>query len=163
MLACLVYAVRRRTRAHVVLGRRSVDVVATFAPAMADGRAESKPPCTAIFCRCMVFWEGNTPHRVVRALTTDADLLHGNHWIIAVQNTGMVVASSKGSLLRPHKPCRGHRCGKPGGSFMSPLQEYVRPLGYILLPTVEQGDCGIDAMAFWDGAPAHRDNMEGPA
>ena len=36
---------------------------------------------------------------------------------------------------------------------MSPLQEYMRTLGYILLPTVEQGGCGIDAMAFWDGAP----------
>ena len=35
---------------------------------------------------------------------------------------------------------------------MSPLQECARPLGYILLPTVEQGGCGLDAMAFWDGA-----------
>ncbi|MFM7984399.1 MAG: hypothetical protein ACKPKO_34250, partial [Candidatus Fonsibacter sp.] len=30
--------------------------------------------------------------------------------------------------------------------------EHMRPLGYIMLPTVEQGDCGLDAMAFWDGA-----------
>ena len=35
---------------------------------------------------------------------------------------------------------------------MSPLQEHARPLRYILLPTVEQGDCGLDAMAFWDGS-----------
>ena len=35
---------------------------------------------------------------------------------------------------------------------MSPLQEHVRPLRYILVPTVEQGDCGLDAMAYWDGS-----------
>ena len=35
---------------------------------------------------------------------------------------------------------------------MSPLQEHVRPLRYFLLQTVEQGDCGLDAMAFWDGS-----------
>ena len=35
---------------------------------------------------------------------------------------------------------------------MSPLQEHVRPLRYILVPTVEQGDGGLDAMAFWDGS-----------
>ena len=40
LLAFLFYVVRRRTRVHVVLGRRSVDVVATFAPAMADVCAE---------------------------------------------------------------------------------------------------------------------------
>ena len=56
LLPFLVYAVRRRTRVHVVLGTRSVDVVATFAPAMAGICAERQPPCTAIFCRCMVFW-----------------------------------------------------------------------------------------------------------
>ena len=33
---------------------------------------------------------------------------------------------------------------------MSPPQEHVRPLRYIIVPTVEQGDCGLDAMAFWD-------------
>ena len=86
LLPFLVYAVRRRTRIHVVLGTRSVDVVAAFAPTMAGICAERQPPCTAIFCSCMVFWEGSTPHRVVRALTTDADLLHGSHWIVAVQN-----------------------------------------------------------------------------
>ena len=56
LLPFLVYAVRRRTRVHVVLGTRSVDVVATLAPAMAGICAERQPPCTAIFCRCMVFW-----------------------------------------------------------------------------------------------------------
>ena len=35
---------------------------------------------------------------------------------------------------------------------MSPLQEHVRPLRYFLLQTVEQGDCGLDAMPFWDGS-----------
>ena len=34
---------------------------------------------------------------------------------------------------------------------MSPLMETLRPLGYQALPTAEQGDCGIDVMAFWDG------------
>ena len=34
---------------------------------------------------------------------------------------------------------------------MSPLMEALRPLGYQALPTAEQGDCGIDVMAFWDG------------
>ena len=35
---------------------------------------------------------------------------------------------------------------------MSPLQEHARPLRCIWMSTVEHGDCGLDAMAFWDGS-----------
>ena len=35
------------------------------------------PQFTQIGCRRMVFWEGSTPHRVVRSLMTDADLARG--------------------------------------------------------------------------------------
>lgn len=36
---------------------------------------------------------------------------------------------------------------------MSPLAEQLREAGHLALPTVEQGDCGLDVMAFWDGRP----------
>jgi hypothetical protein len=72
----VVYAHIRRVRVHALIGLRSLDVIEHFAPALAGGRKGFKPPLTVAFCRCMVFWEGGTPHRVVRALTTDADLAH---------------------------------------------------------------------------------------
>ena len=34
---------------------------------------------------------------------------------------------------------------------MPPLSESFSRIGYQVFPTVEQGDCGIDVMAFWDG------------
>ena len=149
LLPFLVYAARRRARIHVLFGRTSVDIVDAFAPSLASICLDRDPPLTVVYCRCVIFWEGPTQHRVVRALVSDRDIVHGNHWVIAVKAAG---GDESGESVLPHRPCRGHRCGRPGGSCMSPLQEHVRPLRYILVPTVEQGDCGLDAMAFWDGS-----------
>ena len=143
----LMYAHSRRVRVHAVFGSRSVDLLDAFAPALAGGCREVIPPLTTVFCRCITFWEGSTPHRALRALTADADLLHGNHWVIAVP----MAAGAPLDAARPHYPCQGARCGKPGGSCMSPLMETLKPLGYQALPTAEQGDCGVDVLAFWDG------------
>ena len=119
----------------------------TFALALVGGCREITPPLTALLCRRIVFWEGSTPHGVLRSLSADAGPVHGNHCVIAAPAGGDCHANSG----KPHYPCQGRRCGRPGGSCMFPFMATLRPLGYQALPTAEQGDCGIDAMAFWDG------------
>jgi hypothetical protein len=111
LFAFLVYAHIRRVRVHALLGLRTLDVLEHFAPAFAGGCKELTPALTVALCRCMVFWRGGTPHRVVRALTTDADLAQGNHWVVAVPRA--IGPADDGG--RPHFPCQGRRCGHPGG------------------------------------------------
>ena len=123
LVAFIVYCHLRRVRVHVVLGARTVDWLQTFAPALAGGCGDVVPSLTTAFCRCMTFWDGNAPLRVARALSTDADLVHGNHWVIAVPMPGTAPVTA----AKPHYPCQGSRCGKPGGSCMSPLMETLRP------------------------------------
>ena len=113
----------------------------TFALALVGGCREITPPLTALFCRRIVFWEGSTPHGVLRSLSADAGPVHGNHCVIAAPAGGDCHANSG----KPHYPCQGRRCGRPGGSCMFPFMATLRPLGYQALPTAEQGDCGIDA------------------
>ena len=108
LLAFVVYAHIRRVRVHALIGLRSLDLLEHFAPALAGGCKELKPPLTVAFCRCMVFWEGGTPHRVVQVRTTDAVLAHRNHWVVAVpRERGPVYDGAK-----PHFPCLGRRCGQ---------------------------------------------------
>jgi hypothetical protein len=75
----IVYGHRRRVRVHALLGERTVDLLQTFAPQLSENLAERAPPLTAIMCRCMCFRSGDATHRVVRGISTDAELLQGNH------------------------------------------------------------------------------------
>ena len=117
-------------------------ILETFAPALAGDCEERSPPLTFGFLCVRAWtsgWVGTTAHCVVRGLRTDADLVNGNHWVFRVA----IAEVSDGSFWEPHYPCQSRRCGRPGGSSTPLLME--------VLQTAEQGDCGIDVMAFWGG------------
>ena len=124
-----------------------VDIVAAYAPALAETCAASTPSCIAIFSRCMTFFQNGVHHRVLRQLASDKDLALGNHWVIGMKTTDGPGATS----FPPHYPCGGAGAGTRGGSCTSPLTESLASAGFRPLPTAEQGDCGLDVMVFWDG------------
>ena len=74
-------------------------------------------------------------------------VLHGNHRV-----SGMATAEGPGARQRVlHSSFYGQTRGQPRGSRMSPLTEELVLLGLMPLPTAEQGDCGLEVMAYWDG------------
>ena len=123
------------------------DVVAEYAPGLGTGFVEQTPPLINILCRCIRCMYKGTCHRVLRSITCDKDFPLGNHWAIGMQTAEGPSAAAR----RTHQPCGGTKCGNPGGSCTSPLTEALVTHGYRPLPTAEQGDCGIDVMAYWDG------------
>ena len=147
MMPFVVYAYLRRVRVAIFFVDRLVDIVAEYAPFLTERCTEVHSPCTAIFCRCMVFQYKGTHQRVVRRLRSDRDVLRGNHWVI-----GVAMGDADAHVrLPPHEPCGGERCGQSGGTCMSPLIEDLLGFGIAALPTAAQGDCGLDVMAYWDG------------
>ena len=147
MLPFVMYAYLRRVRVHIFFVDRTVDVVAEYAPFLRDVCAEGTPQPTAVFCRCMNFEYNGSKHRVVRRLRSDRDVLRGNHWVIGVS----LAEHNPSGRIPPHAPCGGEQCGRPGGACMSPLVEDLVCFGMAVLPTAEQGDCGLDVMVYWDG------------
>ena len=51
---CVVYAALRSVRVLILTASRPVDIVAAYAPALAETCAASTPSCIAIFCRCVI-------------------------------------------------------------------------------------------------------------
>ena len=62
-----------------------MDLLQTFAPQLSEILANKATPLTASMCRRMCFRAGDGMHSVVRGISTDAELMQANHWVIGAR------------------------------------------------------------------------------
>ena len=85
---------------------------------------------------------------VVRALLHDADAARGNHWMAGLHTPGL----DRLSDCFQHQPCDGLLCaGGASRHCLGPVRAAAAAMNATVIPTVAQGDCAFDTMAFWQG------------
>ena len=132
-----VFAAFAQLRLHVLIGANAVDLLAVFAPAL--GR--SLPAGSrSVYVVAAVLEDG-------LSLIPGGDLPRVNHWLPAAvlgDTTHVAPATSLAFSAR-------QRLGSPADVIL--LQEFYRPLGFVVHSSVCQGDCGPDAALCLTGGP----------
>ena len=132
-----VFAAFAQLRLHVLIGANAVDLLAVFAPAL--GR--SLPAGSrSVYVVAAELADG-------LSLIPGGDLPRVNHWLPAAvlgDTTHVAPATSLAFSAR-------QRLGSPADVIL--LQEFYRPLGFVVHSSVCQGDCGPDAAQCLTGGP----------
>ena len=144
----LVWSLVHRLRVEVHCGRGRIDPVAEFASWAKDLLREPATPLIVIWSRVFRCVVNGNDCIVVRALNGEADQASGNHWVAGLHTRGI----DRASVAYQHPPCNGRLCA--GGSSrhcLGPVRSAAAAMNVTVIPTVAQGDCAFDAMAFWAG------------
>ena len=144
----LVWSILRRLRVQVLCGRGRIDPVTEFAPWAMDLLREPATPLIVIWSRVFRCWVNGAESIVVRALDEEAALSAGNHWVAGLYTRGV----DRACAAYQHPPCNGRLCaGGASRHCLGPVRAAAAALNITVVPTVAQGDCAFDAMAFWAG------------
>ena len=121
----LCFALARERRPFAWEGRSRIDLIQTFAP-WAEGKCTA--PCVADAVSCCIFQTGTDVH--MREVCDKHPLDHCNHWMGAVAMGSRVPAVAEPTI-----------------------EGFYSNLGYALLETVCDGDCGVDVACQMLGLP----------
>ena len=144
----LVWSLIHRVRVEIHCGRGRLDPVAEFAPWATDLLRVPVTPLIAIWTRVFRCDVNGRDCIVVRSLTGEADQVLGNHWVAGLHTHGI----DRASAAYQHPPCDGVLCA--GGATrhcLGPVRSAAAAMNATVVPTVAQGDCAFDAIAFWAG------------
>ena len=147
LFALMLFAFNRQWRLMVMVGRDLVDVLQTYSPELAARLPDNAEIKTCIGCRIAA----EDDSRILQCID-QFDASQINHWVACI-------SAPAGAQQRVSHPCcHGFLCGGRGEPCMGPLLEPAGNRNLIPVPTVSQGDCGIDLCCFWGGLPRDADH-----
>ena len=147
--AFLAFALLRRKKVYLLMGEHLLDVVQHFAPWAEETMLAQPIRRVGVFCRVMTAkLKDKADVVVVRSVHGDNDLRNGNHWVAATD----LPAHMSVDDFPLHEPCRGNVCGTTR-QCVAPVRRSTAQQGFLVHVTQSRGDCGIDAMCFWEGRP----------
>ena len=128
----VVYAFLRKRRVHCCFGAQIVDIVNVFAPWLGPSLDDTKPIARFVGCVC----KGG---KLLVSKSKDGAFPRMNHWIIGVPVPGFcidIVAEGAPPSVSAKYTDAGVAAGK---------------VGWHVKPTDATGNCGVDAMTYFDG------------
>lgn len=134
--AFLLFALAKRVRVHVWYGKNCVDVLSKYAPWLSDS-ISNKAPVEAIACR----YDGKNGYGTLHFV--EEDVKRVNHWV------GCIPLGASGVT-------DDHGDGAADDDDTNTFQAIYLSLGRIVIPTVADGDCGLDVQCLMLGAMRHK-------